>query len=138
MTTALNEQHLQALPAELRKELTQRLSLIRLAKTGFFKKATLDHVDISRELVLHRAVLDKALIDTFSADEDIKGEVDDWLSLDNQDFLDCCDNAMLNPQGVYASFKLFKNLLKGKNARFQGFKKGPTSSEEEQESTNNV
>lgn len=110
------------LPNELKKELRQRLSLIRLAKTGFFKKAEVQHAQVSKELLLHRAVLDKALIDSFSHDTEIREDVEEWLELDNPDFLECCERAMLNPEGVFESFKMFKQILKGKNAKFQGFR----------------
>ena len=111
----------QQLPKDLQKLLRRRLSLIRLAKTGFFRKAESPHPSIAHELMLHRAILDKALIDSFSVDDDIRMDVEHWLDLMNPDFVDCCDNAMLDPKGVHASFKLFKKILRGENARFKGF-----------------
>jgi hypothetical protein len=109
------------LPPELYSELKKKLSLIRLAKTGFFKKAEIPHPSIASELILHRAVLDKALIDSFNPKFEIRNEVEEWLDLTNPDFIEACSRAMLSPKGVYDSFKLFKKLLRGKNARFNGF-----------------
>ena len=95
--------------------------MIRLAKTGFFQKTEITHFSIEGELTLHRKVLDKALIDSFSPHEDTRVDVEHWLDLDNPDFIGCCELAMLAPEGVYASFKAFKQILRGKNARFKGF-----------------
>lgn len=116
-----NKVSITQLPPKLQKELRQRLSLIRLAKTGFFKKAEIPHISIEGELLLHRSVLDKALIDSFSPDEEIREDVEDWLDLDNPDFIDCCEFAMLEPEGVYAAFKTFKSILRGDNAKFKRF-----------------
>lgn len=99
----------------------KRLSLIRLAKTGFFRKAGTPHYSIEGELRLHRATLDRALIDSFSPNEDIRVEVEHWLDMNNPDFIENCEMAMLEPDGVYAAFKAFKQILRGENARFKGF-----------------
>lgn len=109
------------LPKTLQRELKKRLSLIRLSKTGFFQKACVDNFKVEPDLVLWRKVLDKALIDSFSSHKEIKWEVEEWLDLNNEDFLEVCDLAMLEPEGVYAAFEIFKNVLKGDNARFKGF-----------------
>lgn len=116
-----NEVLLELLPKRLRRELKKRLSLIRLAKTGFFQKADIVHYSIEGELKLHRKVLDKALIDSFSPHDVIRGDVELWLDLDNPDFIACCELAMLEPKGVFAAFGAFKQILRGKNARFEGF-----------------
>lgn len=94
---------------------------MRLTKAGFFKKADVPHPSMFNDLLLHRAVLDKALIDSFSPNEVIRKDVEDWLDLDNEDFRYCCELALLEPEGVYASFLLFKKILRGKNAKFQNF-----------------
>lgn len=112
---------IKGLPTELKKELRKKLSLIRLAKTGFFKRIPIAHPGIETELLLHRAVLDRALIDSFSAHKDTKKEVEDWLNLSNPDFVEACDRALLSPKGVYTTFKLFKQILRGNNARFRKF-----------------
>lgn len=112
---------LNRLPKELRRELKKRLSLTRLSKTGFFRKAEVPHPDIEGELLLYRFILDKALIDSFSPREEIREDVELWLDLNNEDFITICTLAMLDPKGVYATFKVYKNLLRGDNARFKGF-----------------
>ena len=112
---------IQELPPKLRKELRKKLSLIRLAKTGFFKKEESPHITIAPELLLHRTVLDKALIDSFSKDDDVRLDVESWLDLSNQDFIACCERAMLEPVGVYKAFHLFKKILRGRNAKFKAF-----------------
>lgn len=110
---------------ELKQELEEVLSLTRLAKTGLFQKLSFEHgegsIIISRELKLHRAVLDKALVDSFSNKKEIKKEIETWLDLDNQDFIDACDRAMLKPEHVFETFKTIKKLLKGEKAKFRQF-----------------
>ena len=115
------DKDLEELPRGLRRELRQKLSLIRLAKTGFFQRADPVHPSIEPYLNLWRSVLDKALIDSFSPHEEIRGDVEDWLDLDNPDFVSACELSMLEPKGVYAAFKEFKKILRGDNAKFKGF-----------------
>lgn len=112
---------LATLPNKLKQELRQKMSLMRLTKAGFFKKADIPHPEMASELLLHRAVLDKALIDSFSPNPELRLEVEDWLDLENSDFRECCEYALLEPEGVFASFHLFKSILKGKNARLKNF-----------------
>ena len=113
------------LPLELIKELEEDMSLTRLAKTGLFQKMNVDDsiMGDQRELKLHRAVLDRALIDSFSSVERIKADVAKWLSQDSQDFIDCCDRAGLDSDLVYKCFLLMKDILKGRKARFVKFGK---------------
>lgn len=101
------------------------MSLIRLAKIGFFKRANIpDGFDLVADyLHLNRSVLDKALVDSFSPNEEVRMEVLDWLDLDNPDFLEACDRALLDEEDVYASFKTLRQLLRGKNARFNTIKR---------------
>ena len=106
---------------------------MRLAKTGFFRKAAIDSPTIERELNLHRAVLDKALIDSFSPRDEIRLEVEEWLHLNNPDFIFACDRALLDPEGVYKTFKLFKQILKGNKARFRKFGKRNNDDEDNEE-----
>ncbi len=114
------------LTKELKEELSEELSLMRLAKTGLFQKLPYEQgegsIETARELELHRAVLDKALIDSFSTKRAIKKEIEEWLDLDNPDFTDACDRAMLNPQQVFMTFKTIKTLLKGNKAKFKKVK----------------
>lgn len=117
----------------LQQELKQKMSLTRLAKTGFFKRADVVDPSVSRELLLHRAVLDKALIDSFSSVDDTRLDVEEWLDINNEDFLFCCDLAMLEPESVFNAFKEFKGILKGNKARFRRFGKKHNTNKEEKE-----
>lgn len=98
------------------------MSLSRLAKTGLFQKISHeeDHETraIQNELRLHRAVLDKALIDSFSEIKEIREDVENWLDKENQDFIEACERAMLTPGLVFDTFKMMKEILKGDKARF--------------------
>ena len=96
------------------------MSLIRLSKTGLFRRMDFEGYElVSREVLLHRAVLDHALLDWFSENPEIKNDVDKWLSLDNEDFIDACDRAVLEPKKVFLTFKAVRNILKGENAKFK-------------------
>ena len=110
---------------ELIKELQEGMSLTRLAKTGLFQRMNIDDSIIGdeeqRELRLHRAVLDRALIDSFSTVDRIREDVEKWLDIANQDFIICCDRADLNPGNVFDVFILIKEILKGRKARFTKF-----------------
>ena len=79
--------------------------------------------------MLFRTILDKALVDSFSPHEEVSGDVDDWLDLDNEDFVFICHQADLEPIGVYAAFTMFKKILRGNNARFRQFKRNPDNQE---------
>jgi len=109
----------------LKKELRQKMSLNRLAKTGLFQKLPYEHgggdVSIARELKLHRAVLDKALIDMFAESKETRQDVSDWLYLDNPDFIEACERAFLKPEYVYKTFQTIKEILKGANAKLKKF-----------------
>lgn len=107
------------------------MSVIRLAKTGLFRKLV-EYEDVPKEiypeLLLHRLVLDKALIDMFSPQRAIKIDVFQWLDIENIDFLDCCEYANLDPIKVYNTFVVIKRILRGRNAKFRPIKKtvGPS------------
>lgn len=114
------------LSKDLEEELAGKMSLTRLAKAGLFKKLPTDgHEEIRKELILHRCVLDKALIDMFSSNKKLKKEIEDWLDLDNPDFIECCELAYLTPEKVYSTFQAMKRILRGKNAEFNKFKRTP-------------
>lgn len=100
------------LPDYLIHELRGRMTITRLAKTGFFRKLSPVPEEISREVDLFRAVLDKALIDYFSNDRNIQGDVADWLDLDNKDFILCCERAFLPANLVFKSFAAVKKVLR--------------------------
>jgi hypothetical protein len=110
------------IPQILLDELRQDMSLTRLAKTGLFQRMDLDSSDDeARALKLHRAVLDRALIDSFSCVPKIREDVEKWLVRDDQDFIDCCERAGLDSDLVFKVFKLMKDILKGKKASFTPF-----------------
>lgn len=114
------------LPEELLNELQGKMSLTRLAKIGLFQKLKLsgeEPEDIVKMIHLHRAVLDKALVDYFHVLEKHRKAVEEWLHLDNPDFIEACERAVLEPKLVYKTFKLMKNILIGSNASFK--KLGP-------------
>lgn len=94
------------------------MSLIRLAKTGLFKRLEIPSEEVAKELLLHRAVLDKALIDLFSPQTEIREDVENWLDVNNIDFKEACERALLDHNLVFATFKAMKRILRGKNARF--------------------
>jgi hypothetical protein len=102
------------------------MSLTRLAKTGLFQKIRLtgdEPEEIVKMVKLHRAVLDKALVDSFSVVDRVRNNVEYWLKLSNKDFVEACDRAMLEPELVYDTFYLMKEILKGQNATFKRFGK---------------
>jgi len=108
---------------ELLKELKSELSLVRLLKVGLFKKMPIDNSEFEKEITLHRAVLDRALVDYFSVQPDIRDEVLAWLDLNNPDFIQACQRADLEPQGVFDTFKIMRKIIRGYNARFISFGK---------------
>jgi hypothetical protein len=105
--------------------LQESMSLTRLATVGLFQKipTTEDLIEIKRDLHLHRCVLDKALVDMFSAIPEIRKDVEDWLSLENPDFSDACERAFLEPILVYQTFIEIKRILVGDKAKFNVFRK---------------
>ena len=104
------------------KELAKEMSVDRLAKTGLFIKLPISNPTIHAELKLHRAVLDRALLDLFHPREDIKKKAVRWLDPDNKDFIECCLRADLDPALVYNLFIEIRKILKGDNAKFTTFK----------------
>lgn len=120
------------LPEQLIEELQGSMSLTRLAKIGLFQKMLVDDpdIEIKREVKLHRAVLDKALVDSFSNRDKIRKAVEYWLNLTNKEFRDACDRAVLAPDLVYRTFHLMKKILKGKNAQFPKYGKRKSQTEQ--------
>lgn len=102
------------MPKELIDEMKSKMSVFRLAKSGFFQKIKLsgdEPEEIAKMVKMHRAVLDKALVDSFSTVPRLRGSVERWLKLTNNDFIDACDRAMLDPKLVYNSFHMVKEIL---------------------------
>ena len=101
------------LSQKLLKELTKELSLKRLYHTGLFQRLPNNHADLTAEINLHRAVLDRALLDCFHIDVPTKKDVEKWLDLSNPDFITSCERADLEPRLVYELFIRVKEILKG-------------------------
>ena len=115
---------------DLIEDLRKSMSLTRLANVGLFQRLDFDiEHEAYREVRLHRAVLDKALVDMFSVVPVIKKDVDTWLSLKNRDFIDAAERAALDPELVYKVFMLMKEILVGDKARFKKF--GPRKQTDE-------
>lgn len=107
-------------PPDLIEELQKKMDLDRLAKTGLFIK--LDYTGyepIQEELRLHRAVLDRALLDTFYPIPEIRDEAKDWFSLEDDDFLQACDRAMVEPKTAIKLVEMMHTILVGDKAKFR-------------------
>ena len=100
------------LELDLLAELTQRMSVNRLAKVGVFRKMEIPHEELYFEIFLHRSVLDRALVDMFSPYRAIREDVMQWLDLDNDDFKDACERALLDSDKVLKTFKAIEKILK--------------------------
>lgn len=127
---------MQDLSKELLAELQGEMSLHRIAQVGFFIQLDRE-LEIDSELKLHRAVLDKALVDSmlpthkfYYDDEEQKVfprlEVDRWLKIDNKEFVDACERAHLEPKFVFKAFEMIKKVLVGDRAKFTRIGRNPT------------
>lgn len=109
------------------KDLQGKMTLTRLAKVGLFQKLPNNGDPIFKEcdaeITLHRTILDRALVDSFSPSKKLRKDVEDWLYLDNPEFIDACERAVLDPKLVLITFKIMKKILKGKNAKYREFGK---------------
>jgi hypothetical protein len=90
------------------------MTLSRLTRTGLFKRWSGVDEHIGPEVRLFRAVLDRALIDYFSSDREIRKEVVSWLKEDDLDFQYVCQAALMKPHVVLTIFKEMKKTLKNK------------------------
>lgn len=103
------------------------MSLTRLAKVGLFQKLPQSDDPVFKfchnEIILHRAVLDRALVDSFSQSKGIRQNVYEWLDIENPEFLDACERALLDPKLVLVTFKIMKKVLVGEKARYREFGK---------------
>ena len=110
---------------KLIRELKKEMSATRLANVGLFQKLSyedeVEDEELKKIIKLHRAVLDKALLDSFSPAKHIRDEIDAWLYPDNKEFIEACERALLPPKQVYYVFKIMKKILRGKNAKFREF-----------------
>jgi hypothetical protein len=79
----------------------------RLARKGLFVLLPMNSEHES-EVRLFRAVLDKALYDCLDADNaKVRTEALEWVSTDNEDFVEVCTLAMLNPEFVKDKFQRY-------------------------------
>jgi hypothetical protein len=94
-----------------RQTLKSKLNLIRLARIGLFKRWSTYNKYVDKELKLYRAILDRALIDLFSKEDAIREDVEEWLDLNNPDFIFICKSASLKPEKVYNIFKTIQWVI---------------------------
>ncbi len=102
------------LPEDLHTELTEGMTLGRISSTGFFQRLPVMHESFRPDLELFRAILDRALVDSFSAVPTIREEAEAWLEIGNPDYLEICNNADLEPELVMKAFKYVQEILKDK------------------------
>lgn len=95
--------------------LTKEITLKRLYHTGLFVRLVPDYEDaeLVAEIALHRAVLDRALLDQFHPNQEIKQDAVDWLDIENVDFQEACQRADLDHLLVHTVFLEVKKILKG-------------------------
>ncbi len=97
------------------------MSVDRLCKTGLFTKLPIENLELKPEIMLFRSVLDRALLDTFHPNKKYRHLANKWLDKDDEDFIECCLMAELDPKLVYDLFFEIRKVLKGKNAKFKHF-----------------
>jgi hypothetical protein len=90
------------------------MSLKRLWHTGLFIRLPVPeiHEELTAEIKLHRAVLDRALLDMFHPKDVIRLDVKTWLELRNPDFIEACERADLEPKSVYELFLNVQEIFK--------------------------
>lgn len=108
----MQRKYVPKLPPELMKEMSKKLSVSRLSKYGFFKLIECPSEKFYNEIILFRAVLDRALIDVFSKRDDIRRSALRWARMDNKPFINTCLCAGIEPEHVYAVFKTLPKFLK--------------------------
>ena len=90
---------------DLLEELLGVMTLTRLVKTGLFTKLAPPNEEIRPELRLYRTVLDKALLDQFDKDENYRLQSKLWADIENKDFCEICDLALLDAENVISLFQ---------------------------------
>lgn len=105
---------IQVLQEKILKELAKSMSLKRLWHTGLFYRLPVpeEHEELTAEIKLHRAVLDRALLDMFHPEDLVRSDVTTWLELLNPDFIEACERADLEPSLVYELFLNVKEIFK--------------------------
>lgn len=103
-----------SLKPELIEYFKKTMNVNRLSKTGLFKRMSMpeNSTNVQADILLHRMVLDRALVDLFSPINEIRQEVKDWLNLNNESFLFSCERAGLEPDLVYKCFEIIEEILK--------------------------
>ena len=99
---------------ELEPFLIEKMNFNRLARVGLFVRLELHEntYSIENELLLNRSILDRALLDMFSPDKEVRKDVFDWLNLDNPDFIFICKElCLLEPEKVYETFKQVYKII---------------------------
>jgi hypothetical protein len=102
------------IPKDLLEELLGVMTLTRLVKTGLFTKLAPATEEIRPELRLYRTVLDKALLDQFDKDENYRLQSKLWADLENQDFCEVCDLALLDAESVLSLFEQVTKIFRKK------------------------
>ena len=97
---------------KLIRELKKEMSATRLANVGLFQKLSyedeVEDEELKKIIKLHRAVLDKALLDSFSPAKHIRDEIDAWLYPDNKEFIEACERALeiLEQENIFGQARL--------------------------------
>lgn len=78
-----------------------------------FQRLPCDHADLVAEITLHRAVLDRGLMDSFHHDPEIRNDTAVWLDLNGQDFIAASERADLDPRLVFEIFVIVREMFKG-------------------------
>lgn len=97
---------------DLKSLLTDTMTVSRLLKTGLFKKLPSPVEDIRQDLLLHRAVLDKALLDQFDKHEQYRIQSKLWATLENSDFVEVSERALLDPELVLLVFEQVTTIFR--------------------------
>jgi len=99
---------------DLIEELLSVMTLTRLVKTGLFTKLDAPNEEIRSELRLYRTVLDKALLDQFDKDDNYRLQSKLWADINNPDFCEICDLALLEAENVLELFEQVTTIFRKK------------------------
>jgi len=102
------KEYLAVSPVRFRRMVAGRGCFSRL-RIDYEHNVTEDGIKNTR---LWRTVLDRAVLDLTGKNTKDKLEVIKWLSLDNKDFLLCCELALLEPDMVFEYMWKIADMLK--------------------------
>tara|TARA_R110000851_G_scaffold33135_5_gene88280 strand:- start:498 stop:785 length:288 start_codon:yes stop_codon:yes gene_type:complete len=93
-----------------------------LTRTGLFYKKDYKEVgwpvppspEIYGETQLFRKILDYALIDYLGNCPELRQDAEEWLCLDDPDFIETCECADIDPEIVFKVFVMFRPAIKRK------------------------